>query len=188
MLYIVTQFPRFTSRLINISNVKTISQNENCEESFWIFDNETMFRVHAYWTEGKVVSLLSIKSAIIEDTGNYTCILPSTEHQVSASLHILKGSSNIFPLVWSEARLVLIGTTFSPMSLLTLLLPERLMSVAEQDKTHIPNIQRAASVCNNVYCGNWHFCWLSCLRLIVHRNSIKTINKLESRACTNLIL
>ena len=42
------------------------------------------------------MSLLSIKSAIIEDTGNYTCILPATEHTVTASLHILKGNSNIF--------------------------------------------------------------------------------------------
>lgn len=48
-------------------------------------------RVHAYWTGNSVVSSLSIKSAISEDTGNYSCILPNTGDKVTASLHILKG-------------------------------------------------------------------------------------------------
>ena len=50
------------------------------------------FRVHAYWTGNSVVSILSIKSAISEDTGNYSCILPNTGEKVTASLHILKGN------------------------------------------------------------------------------------------------
>ena len=51
-------------------------------------------RVHAYWTGNSVVSILSIKSAISEDTGNYSCILPNTGEKVTASLHILKGTCN----------------------------------------------------------------------------------------------
>ena len=53
-------------------------------------------RVHAYWTGDSVVSTLSIKSAITEDTGNYSCILPNTEEKVTASLLILKGDQNSF--------------------------------------------------------------------------------------------
>ena len=51
-------------------------------------------RVHAYWTGDSVVSSLSIKSAITEDTGNYSCILPQTGQKVTASLIILKGDQN----------------------------------------------------------------------------------------------
>jgi len=62
----------------------------------WTMNNRTFSlrnrkRVHAYWTGHSVVSVLSIKSAIIEDTGNYSCILPTTGEKTTASLHILKG-------------------------------------------------------------------------------------------------
>lgn len=70
----------------------------------WTFNNRTFSlqnrkRVHAYWTGNSVVSSLSIKSAISEDTGNYSCILPNTGDKVTASLHILKGehSSELRP-------------------------------------------------------------------------------------------
>ena len=51
-------------------------------------------RVHTYWTGDSVVSTLSIKSAITEDTGNYSCILPNSGEKVTASLLILKGDQN----------------------------------------------------------------------------------------------
>jgi len=70
----------------------------------WKFNNRTFSlqnrkRVHAYWTGNSVVSILSIKSAITEDTGNYSCILPNTGEKVTASLHILKSehSSELRP-------------------------------------------------------------------------------------------
>ena len=50
-----------------------------------------LYRVHAYWTGHSVVSVLSIKSAIIEDTGNYSCILPVTGESATVTLNILKG-------------------------------------------------------------------------------------------------
>jgi hypothetical protein len=57
------------------------------------------FRVHAYWTGHSVVSVLSIKSAIIEDTGNYSRILPATGERVTVMLNILKGKAiNLFQL------------------------------------------------------------------------------------------
>ena len=60
-------------------------------------------RVHAYWTGNSVVSILSIKSAISEDTGNYSCILPNTGEKVTASLHILKGTCNFcFVKIWEK--------------------------------------------------------------------------------------
>ena len=69
------------------------------------------FRVHAYWTGNSVVSLLSIKSAISEDTGNYSCILPNTGEKVTASLHILKGifysGSNVNVMEKMESHLPL---------------------------------------------------------------------------------
>ena len=37
------------------------------------------------------MSVLSVKSAIIEDTGNYSCILPTTGESVTVMLNILKG-------------------------------------------------------------------------------------------------
>merc|ERR1719410_1554649 len=70
----------------------------------WKFNNRTFSlqnrkRVHAFWTGNSVVSILSIKSAITEDTGNYSCILPNTGEKVTASLHILKSehSSELRP-------------------------------------------------------------------------------------------
>jgi len=70
----------------------------------WTMNNRTFSlrnrkRVHAYWTGHSVVSVLSIKSAIIEDTGNYSCILPSTGERVTVMLNILKGehSSELRP-------------------------------------------------------------------------------------------
>lgn len=70
----------------------------------WTMNNRTFSlrnrkRVHAYWTGHSVVSILSIKSAIIEDTGNYSCILPATGERVTVMLNILKGehSSELRP-------------------------------------------------------------------------------------------
>ena len=57
---------------------------------FLLTDSIT-FRVHTYWTGHSVVSILSIKSAITEDSGNYSCILSSSGEKVTASLVILKG-------------------------------------------------------------------------------------------------
>ena len=70
------------------------------EESFRNYLTMTCCRVHTYWTEGKVVSLLSIKSAIIEDTGNYSCTLPTSGDKVTASLLILKGSHLVKYFSW----------------------------------------------------------------------------------------
>jgi len=70
----------------------------------WTMNNRTFSlrnrkRVHAYWTGHSVVSVLSIKSAIIEDTGNYSCILPVTGESATVTLNILKGehSSELRP-------------------------------------------------------------------------------------------
>jgi len=70
----------------------------------WRHNNKTFSlrnrkRVRAAWTGSAVVSTLSIKSAIKEDSGNYSCLLPSTSLTVTASLQILKAehSSELKP-------------------------------------------------------------------------------------------
>jgi len=78
----------------------------------WTLNNRTFSlrnrkRVHAYWTGHSVVSVLSIKSAIIEDTGNYSCILPTTGERVTVMLNILKGEHS------SELRPDSMQTSFS---------------------------------------------------------------------------
>ena len=48
-------------------------------------------RVRSYWTGETVVSLLSIKSAIISDSGNYSCHLPFSNTSTTVQLTIIKG-------------------------------------------------------------------------------------------------
>jgi len=70
----------------------------------WTHNNRTFSlrnrkRVRAIWTGSSVVSTLSIKSAIQEDSGNYSCLLPSSPHTATATLQILKAehSSELKP-------------------------------------------------------------------------------------------
>lgn len=70
----------------------------------WRLNNRTFSlrnrkRVHAYRQSGAVVSVLSIKSAIIEDAGNYSCHLPHSDESITVALQILKGehSSELRP-------------------------------------------------------------------------------------------
>jgi len=95
-------------------------------------------RVRAAWTGSSVVSTLSIKSAIKEDSGNYTCLLPSTSLTVTASLQILKaehsselkpetlqtagGASALRPSSFSSSLLLLIFRPSSSSSVLLLIL------------------------------------------------------------------
>jgi len=95
----------------------------------WTFNNRTFSlqnrkRVHVFWTGGKVVSLLSIKSAITEDTGNYTCTLPTTGDKVTASLMILKGehSSELRPDTLLASDNEAHQCKYSPVLLVTIIL------------------------------------------------------------------
>ena len=41
--------------------------------------------------EGHILSRLTIKSAIIEDSGNYTCVLPATNYSDTVRLVVVSG-------------------------------------------------------------------------------------------------
>jgi len=90
----------------------------------WRHNNKTFSlrnrkRVRAAWTGSAVVSTLSIKSAIKEDSGNYSCHLPSASLTVTASLQILKAehSSELKPETLQTA-----GAPLKPSSSLLLIL------------------------------------------------------------------
>ncbi len=48
-------------------------------------------RVKTQWLGDHVLSVLSIKSAILEDSGNYSCLLPASNHSDTARLTVLNG-------------------------------------------------------------------------------------------------
>lgn len=94
----------------------------------WQHNNRTFSlrnrkRVRAYWTGNTVVSVLSIKSAITEDSGNYTCKIPRTNISATANLSILKGehSSELKPETLQASKGRLLSLSRPIISLLGLL-------------------------------------------------------------------
>ena len=61
------------------------------------------------------MSRLTIKSAIIEDSGNYTCVLPTTNYSDTVRLVVVSGKSSQSPpyLVGTQTATPPLITTFT---------------------------------------------------------------------------